>query len=406
MAVGNDALPVLHPVPGVRLAATAAGVSKPNRRDLALIELAPGGNAAAVFTENRFRAAPVVLAAANLATTAPRYLLVNTGNANAGTGERGHADARRCCEALASLVDCTPEAVLPYSTGVIGEPLPVGRIEAGLPALVDGLRADAWGDAAEAILTTDTRPKGASERVQVDGRTVTLTGIAKGSGMIRPNMATMLAFLATDAVIEPAVVQRLLGDAVAGSFNRITVDGDTSTNDACTLIASGNSAARIDPDTDPEGYQRFRAALSRVCESLARAIVRDGEGATREIAVTVRGARDDDEAARVAFAVAESPLVKTAVFAGDPNWGRILAAVGRAGVDDLDVTRVRVDLADYTIADGGGRVEDYEEAEAARRMAADELPVTIDLRRGKAGTTVWSCDFSYEYVRINADYRS
>ncbi|WP_163144160.1 bifunctional ornithine acetyltransferase/N-acetylglutamate synthase, partial [Arhodomonas sp. KWT] len=245
-----------------------------------------------------------------------------------------------------------------------------------------------------------------SERVQVDGRTVTLTGIAKGSGMIRPNMATMLAFLATDAVIEPAVVQRLLGDAVAGSFNRITVDGDTSTNDACTLIASGNSAARIDPDTDPEGYQRFRAALSRVCESLARAIVRDGEGATREIAVTVRGARDDDEAARVAFAVAESPLVKTAVFAGDPNWGRILAAVGRAGVDDLDVTRVRVDLADYTIADGGGRVEDYEEAEAARRMAADELPVTIDLRRGKAGTTVWSCDFSYEYVRINADYRS
>ncbi|WP_440997294.1 bifunctional glutamate N-acetyltransferase/amino-acid acetyltransferase ArgJ [Arhodomonas sp. SL1] len=405
MAVGDDALPVLHPVDGVRLATTAAGVSKPGRRDLTLIEAAEGGTAAAVFTANRFRAAPVRVAAEHLAAGAPRYLLINTGNANAGTGARGIEDARCCCAAVAETAGVSVTTVLPYSTGVIGEPLAAERIVDAVPGLTAELAADRWADAATAILTTDTRPKGASERLEIGGRTVTLTGIAKGSGMIRPNMATMLAFIATDAGLPAGLADELLRSAVASSFNRITVDGDTSTNDACTLLATGRAGVTID-GSDPVAREAFAAALQRVATALARAVVRDGEGATRELIVTVRGARDEAEAERVGFTVAESPLVKTAVFAGDPNWGRILAAVGRAGIVDLDAERVAIALGDYVIANDGGRVAGYEEAEAASRMAGTEVPVVVDLRRGDAVVTVHGCDLSYDYVRINADYRS
>ncbi len=387
------------------MAAVAAGVRKPGRLDLALLEMAPGGTAAAVFTTNRFRAAPVQVAETHLRDTSPRYLIVNTGNANAGTGPAGVDDARRCCQTLAEIAGCRESEVVPFSTGVIGEPLPVAPIVAGMPAAFDALDADGWAEAAEGILTTDTRPKGASERVTIDGQTVTVTGIAKGAGMIRPNMATMLAFIATDAALEPGLARRLLRDATAVSFNRITVDGDTSTNDACTLLASGRSGVRLD-DGNAAGCKAFAAALERVCAALARAVVRDGEGATREIQISVSGAASEAEAERVAFTVAESPLVKTAVFAGDPNWGRLLAAVGRAGIADLDVSRVRIALDDYVIAEEGGRTPTYDEREAARRMAAEVIPVHIDLDRGDSSATVWTCDFSYEYVRINADYRT
>ncbi len=405
MAVGNDTLPRLHPVPGIRVAAVAAGVRKPGRRDLALLEMAPGGSAAAVFTTNRFRAAPVQVAEAHLRDSSPRYLVVNTGNANAGTGSAGVDDARRCCRALAAIAECEESEVVPYSTGVIGEPLPVEPIVEGLPAVFDALDTDGWAEAAKGILTTDTRSKGASERITIDGQTVTVTGIAKGAGMIRPDMATMLAFIATDAALEPGLARRLLREATGRSFNRITVDGDTSTNDACTLLASGWSGVYIN-DGDGAGCKAFAAALERVCTTLARAVVRDGEGATREIQITVSGAASEAEAERVAFTVAESPLVKTAVFAGDPNWGRLLAAVGRAGIGDLEVSGVRIALDGYVIAEGGGRAASYDEDEAARRMAADIVPVDIDLGRGTAGATVWTCDFSYEYVRVNADYRT
>lgn len=405
MAVGWKGLSTLQPVAGVRIGTAKAGIKKPDRRDLTVFELAPGSTVAAVFTRNRFCAAPVQLAKQHLAVAAPRYLLINTGNANAGTGESGLAAALACCEALAAQAGCATEAVLPFSTGVIGEPLPVDRITAGLPEALAALAGDAWPVAAEAIMTTDTVPKGASRSFRVGEIEYVLTGISKGAGMIKPNMATMLAFLATDAPIAPAALQQALAEAVHGSFNRITVDGDTSTNDACILVATGAvGGAELSPGS--AGFAAFVEALQAVSLELAQAIVRDGEGATKLITVAVSEGADEAECERVAYAVAESPLVKTALFASDPNWGRILAAVGRAGIDDLDVSGVSLYLDDLLIAEHGSRVSNYQEEDAAARIAGEEVTIGIRLGRGTAAATVWTCDLSYDYVRINADYRS
>jgi len=404
MAVGDSPLPPLHPVAGVRLASGKAGIRRAGERDVVALELSETTRVAATFTRNQFRAAPVRIAEAHLAAGAPRYLLINTGNANAGTGAAGELAARSNCQALANLAGCRPEQVIPFSTGVIGEALPAKRIDAALPDLLQATTANGWADAADAIRTTDTRPKGRSLHLALDGGTVTLTGIAKGSGMIRPDMATMLAFVATDADIPDSLLRRLLRVAVAESFNRITVDGDTSTNDACVLMATGESGVQLDREgTD---LTRFREALTHLCQELAREIVADGEGATRVVSVRVREAASVAEAERTAFTVAESPLVKTALFAGDPNWGRILAAVGRAGMVDLAVEAVAIAIDDVAIAEGGCVSPHYNEAEAAKRMAQESFTLDIALGRGDHQVTVWTCDLSYEYIRINADYRS
>lgn len=403
MAVGFTGMPEMWPVAGFRIGVGSAGIKKPGRRDLVVMELAPGTECAAVFTRNAFCAAPVVLAREHRAKAWPRYLLINTGNANAGTGERGMRDARACCEALAQIVGCTPDEVLPFSTGVIGEPLPVDKIITALPATVAALSAHAWEDAAYGIMTTDTVPKAASRRLVIDGKTVTITGIAKGAGMIRPDMATMLCFVATDAALAQPLLQSCLEAAVNRSFNRITVDGDTSTNDACILAATGASGVHIEGG---EAYAIFSEAVAQVCEHLAQAIVRDGEGATKFITVDVAGGRDTEECLNVAYAVAHSPLVKTAFFASDPNWGRILAAVGRVGVPDLDLNAITIHLGDVCIVRNGGRAEDYEEAMGAAVMKEEEITIRIDLKRGTARERVWTCDFSYDYVRINAEYRT
>jgi glutamate N-acetyltransferase/amino-acid N-acetyltransferase len=404
MAVGYKGLPELHPVGGIRVGTASAGIKKAGRQDLTIMEIAEGAHGAAVFTRNAFCAAPVVVAREHLATAPPRYLLINTGNANAGTGRRGMEDAHRCCRAVADRQQVAAERVLPFSTGVIGEPLPVDKVVAAVPAALAAMTADGWQAAAGAIMTTDTVPKGASRRLRVDGAEVTITGIAKGAGMIRPDMATMLAFIGTDAEVEAGELQALLARAVDLSFNRISVDGDTSTNDACLLVATGASGARPAPGS--EGFAALETALVEICQELAQLIVRDGEGATKFIAIEVIGGRDADECSRVAYAVAHSPLVKTAFFASDPNWGRILAAVGRAGVDDLDLDAVRIDLGEVCIVRDGGRAEEYEEARGQAVMDREEIAVRIGLARGAARTTVWTCDFSYDYVRINAEYRT
>ncbi len=404
MAVGLESPPPLAPVTGVRLAAAAAGIKKDGALDLALLELAPGSQVAALFTRNAFCAAPVILARRHLQRTAPRYLLVNSGNANAGTGEQGLADARACCQAVARAAGCAPEAVLPFSTGVIGEPLPLAALTGAIPDLVRTLDADGWLAAARAIMTTDTVPKGASRRFELDGRPVTLTGIAKGAGMIRPDMATMLVFLATDAALAPAQLHACLQDAVARTFHCITVDGDTSTNDACVLAATGGSGVAVPAGSAAQ--RRFQEELEALCGELARAVVRDGEGATKFITVEVRGGRTEAECRQVAFAVAESPLVKTACFAGDPNWGRILAAVGRAGLPQLDIAAVRIHLGQVCLVRDGGRAPEYEEAQGAAAMAGPEIHIRIELGRGQACTRIWTCDLSYDYVRINAEYRT
>ena len=406
MAVGLHALPPLMPVPGVRLASTAAGIKKDGRPDLALLEIAPGSAVAAVFTRNAFCAAPVILARHHLSQGGARYLLINAGNANAGTGERGMKDALACCQALADVASCPPEAVLPFSTGVIGEPLPVPRIEAALPALVPALEVDGWAAAARAIMTTDTLPKGASRRFKLGGRTVTLTGIVKGAGMIRPDMATMLAFIATDAALSPRLLQHCLDEAVDRSFHCITVDGDTSTNDACVLVATGRGIPGVVEDADSPEAALFRHELTALCQTLAQAVVRDGEGASKFIAIEVRGGRNEAECRQVAYTVAHSPLVKTACFASDPNWGRILAAVGRAGLSGLDISLITIHLGDVFIVAGGGRAPGYEESQGAAAMAGEEISIRIDLGRGDAGATIWTCDLSYDYVRINAEYRT
>lgn len=404
MAVGQSSLPSLEPVAGIRLGSAAAGVRKPDELDLVIIELAVQSQVAAVFTRNQFRAAPVKLAQSHCRDADPRYLLINTGNANAGTGAAGERAAWQNCQALAALTDCHANQILPYSTGVIGELLPAERINQALPLALTDLSATGWARAADAIRTTDTRAKGRSQTLKLSAGPVTLTGIAKGSGMIRPDMATMLAFVATDALIEPSLLRRWLREAVAKTFNRISVDGDTSTNDACTLVATGHSGVALDADTN-DG-QAFLTALTSLCGELAREIVADGEGATRQLAVSVRAARSESEAERVGFCVAESPLVKTAVFAGDPNWGRILAAVGRAGVEDLALEAVSITLGDQVIVENGGVSPQYDEAKAAAYMAGTHIDCHIDLGRGNAEATIWGCDLSYDYVRINAEYRS
>lgn len=397
----------LHPVPGVRLGIAMAGVRKANRRDLTVIELAVGSAVAGVFTRNRFCAAPVQLCRTHLERSkSVRALLINTGNANAGTGEDGLVRAQSTCIALARLLDVAPEEVLPFSTGVIMESLPADRIQAGLPAALTDLDAAHWGEAAAAIMTTDTLPKAASRQVSIDGHTVTVTGIAKGAGMIRPNMATMLGFVATDATIAPGLLQALVTEAADLSFNRITIDGDTSTNDSFLLIATRQAAhAEITSLTTPQG-QALREAVVAVATQLAQAIVRDGEGATKFITVQVDGGRTTEECQRVAYAIAHSPLVKTAFFASDPNLGRILAAVGYAGIDDLDQALIDLHLDDVHVAKAGGRHPAYQEADGQRVMKQSEITVRVHLHRGPAQALVWTCDLSHDYVSINADYRS
>ena len=404
LPVGNDAL---HPIPGLTLGTAMAGIRKANRRDLTVVVLEPGASVAGVFTSNRFCAAPVQLCREHLATGAGmRAILVNTGNANAGTGADGMARARSTCAALGRLLGCAPEQVLPFSTGVIMETLPHERIEAGLPAALAAARADGWALAAEAIMTTDTVPKAASLTVQLGGRTVAVTGISKGAGMIRPNMATMLGFVATDAAIDPGLMQQLVTEAADGSFNCITIDGDTSTNDSFVLIATHRAGnAPVTSLASADG-RILRDAVVEVSRRLAQAIVRDGEGATKFITVQVEGGADVAECRKVAYAIGHSPLVKTAFFASDPNLGRILAAVGYAGIDDLDQTKIDLFLDDVHVVEGGGRRPSYREEDGQRVMKQSEILVRVGLHRGSATATIWTCDFSVDYVKINADYRS
>ncbi len=399
----------LHPVGGVRIGIAEAGMRKAGRRDLTVFGFDPGTRVAGVFTRNRFCAAPVQVCREHLGESrcAPvRAMVVNTGCANAGTGEPGLAAARASCDALGALLGVPPRQVLPFSTGVILEPLPLDRLRDGLPRAVAALSDDAWADAAAAIMTTDTVPKAASERVLIDGVAVHVTGIAKGAGMIRPDMATMLGFIATDAAVEPGLLAQLVREVADASFNCITVDGDTSTNDSLVIAATG--ACGLEPIADAASAQAraLRDALLRVAQRLAQAIVRDGEGATKFITIDVQGARSVAEARLVGYAVAHSPLVKTAFFASDPNLGRILAAVGYAGIDDLDVGGVELYLDDVHVATRGGRHPDYREADGQRVMAKPEIGVRIVLGRGARQATVWTCDLSHDYVSINADYRS
>ena len=391
-------------VAGVRLGTARAGIKYPDRRDLVVVELAAGTQAAAVFTRNAFCAAPVTVARTHLAAASPRYLVINTGNANAGTGRQGLADAEASCRSLAERTGCRSEEVLPFSTGVIGEPLPLFRLVTGLPEALATLRPDGWAEAAAGIMTTDTRPKWASRRLTLAGREVAITGIAKGAGMIRPDMATMLAFVATDAAVDPAPLREILHEAVADSFNAITVDGDTSTNDACLLLATGRSGASV-PATGGD-RARFATAVGELCVDLAQAIVRDGEGATKFITVRVEGGRDVAECRQVAYTIAHSPLVKTAFFASDPNWGRILAAVGRSGLDALDLERVTIHLDEVCIVRDGGRASDYTEEQGQRVMARPEIAIRVELGRGGAAARIWTTDLSFDYVRINAEYRT
>jgi len=391
---------------GVRLAATAAGIRYRDRDDLVVIALPAGTQCAAVMTRNAFQAAPVMVAREHLSATAPRFLLINAGNANAGTGARGLADARACCAALATLAGCSPEQVLPFSTGVIGEYLPVERITAALPALLAELHQNQWDAAARAIMTTDTVPKRATRHLELGGHLATVTGIAKGAGMIRPDMATMLAFLATDAAVSPAFLQTCLSQAVAGTLNAISIDGDTSTNDACVLAAAGTLGNDPIDASMPSEAARLVDAVTAVCDELATAIVADGEGATKLVRIEVDEAASPAEARQVADTIAHSPLVKTALFAGDPNWGRILAAVGRAGVQGLDIQGVRIWLDDVRIVVDGGRDLNYTEAAGRQVMAKDRFLIRVALGRGTAAARVLTCDLSYDYVRINAEYRT
>ena len=397
----------LHPVAGVRIGVAMAGVRKANRRDLVVFALDEGSAVAGVFTQNRFCAAPVQVCREHLAASpAARAIVINTGNANAGTGADGLSRARRTCATLAGLMGLKPQQVLPFSTGVIMETLPVERIEAGLPAAIAALQPANWGEAASGIMTTDTLPKAASRQVSIGGRSVTVTGISKGAGMIRPNMATMLGFVATDAAISAALLQPLVKEAADLSFNRITIDGDTSTNDSFVLVATGKAGnAPIMSLTSAEG-RALRDAVVAVSQQLAQAIVRDGEGATKFITVTVQGGRTVDECRLAAYAIAHSPLVKTAFFASDPNLGRILAAVGYAGIGDLDQGLIDLFLDDVHVVHQGGRQPSYQEADGQRVMKQSEITIRVHLHRGDAEATVWTCDLSHDYVSINADYRS
>ncbi len=412
MAV-NLPLPVaadLKPVAGLELGHAEAGVRKANRKDLLVMKLAPTATVAGVFTKNRFCAAPVQvckahLEAVRLSGTPIRALVVNTGNANAGTGEAGLAAANATCSALADLLGCDVAQILPFSTGVILEPLPVDRIQAGLPQALENLKTDNWYNAAEAIMTTDTQPKAASRTVNIGGHTITLTGISKGAGMIKPNMATMLGFVATDARVAQPVLEHLVKEAADQSFNAITIDGDTSTNDSFMLIATGAAPLEVNDTESPE-YAALAEAVIGLSRELAQMIVRDGEGATKFITIAVEEGASIEECRRVAYSIGHSPLVKTAFYASDPNLGRILAAIGYAGIDDLDVSKIQLYLDDVWVARNGGRNPDYQEADGQRVMKQSEITIRVKLARGSASATVWTCDLSHDYVSINADYRS
>jgi glutamate N-acetyltransferase / amino-acid N-acetyltransferase len=393
------------PIRGLRLGCTAAGIRYKGRNDLVAIELAAGSTCAAVFTRNAFCAAPVVVAREHLRAAAPRYLVVNSGNANAGTGDAGLVAARESCRLIATAAGCRPEEVLPFSTGVIGEPLPVERIGAAADALLADLSEDGWERAADAIMTTDTVRKLVSREVAVGDGTIRVTGMAKGAGMICPDMATMLAYVATDAAVEPGLLQRCLEEGVEPSFNAITVDGDTSTNDACVLVATGGSGVVVDTADSAAGRALFDA-VHDVCLALARAIVKDGEGATKLVTIDVEEAGDRDEARAVAYTIAHSPLVKTALFASDPNWGRILAAVGRAGLAGLDIRGVRIWLDHVQIVSAGGRDPAYTEAAGKAVVARPEFAIRVALGRGDAASRILTCDLSFDYVKINAEYRT
>ena len=398
----------LLPIRGLSLGIAAAGIKKSNRNDLLLMVLDEGSSVVGLFTQNRFCAAPVIVAKEHLSdlNSSVRALVINTGNANAGTGQQGIDSARLTCSAVARLLGCDADQVLPFSTGVIMEQLPLEKLIAGLPTAINNLKPDNWFDAAGSIMTTDIVPKAVSRQIQIKGRTVTITGIAKGSGMIRPNMATMLGYVATDASISQTLLQQILRHSADLSFNRITVDGDTSTNDAFILISTGQAGHDEIVDLNSEDFRSLQDAVTEVSVHLAQAIVRDGEGATKFITVQVEGGVDQDECAKVAYAIAHSPLVKTAFFASDPNLGRILAAIGYAGINDLDVNQIKLYLDEVLVAENGGRAGSYLEADGQRVMNQDEITVRVVLNRGDSSVTVWTCDFSYDYVKINASYRS
>ena len=401
----------LYPVPGVRWGIAEAGIRKANRKDLAVLLLDEGASVGAVFTQNRFCAAPVQICREHMAKNSGqslgiRAMLINTGNANAGTGHEGLIRAQSTCIELARALNLSPEQILPFSTGVIMESLPHERIAAGIPAALADARADNWANAAEAIMTTDTVPKAYSTRIKLGGATVTITGISKGAGMIRPNMATMLGFLATDACVSQALMAQLAKELADASFNRITIDGDTSTNDSFVVIASNQAMHTPVTSLDSLDGQTLRVAMMGIAQQLAQAIVRDGEGATKFMTIRVEGGKTGEECRQVGYAIAHSPLVKTAFFASDPNLGRILAAVGYAGITDLDQTRIDLYLDDVLVAKNGGRHADYVEADGQRVMKQSEITVRVVLGRGEAADTLWTCDLSYDYVKINADYRS
>lgn len=397
----------LHSVPGVKLGYAEAGIKKPGKKDLLIIALDSGSKVAGVFTKNRFCAAPVLVCQEHLSnTSAIRALLINTGNANAGTGESGLANAKRSCEEVARLLNLRQEEVLPFSTGVIMESLPIDRVVAGLPSCISQLKESNWLHAAHAIMTTDTAPKGASRQINIAGKTVTITGIAKGAGMIHPNMATMLGYVATDAAISQSLLVSLVKHAADKSFNRISVDGDTSTNDSFILIATGKSGLSEITDQSSAEYKTLSEAITDISIELAQAIVRDGEGATKFMTVKVNGGKNVEECEKVGFAIAHSPLIKTAFFASDPNLGRILAAIGYAGIQDLDVSNISLYLDDVLVAEKGGRAKSYKEEDGQKVMKQSEITIRIELSRGQISETFWTCDFSYDYVKINADYRS
>jgi len=402
----NELMQTMHPISGVYLGACAAKIKKNGKPDLVVMELAEGCLTAATFTQNAFCAAPVTLAKQNLAACSPRALVINSGNANAGTGEQGMLDAKQTCAWVAAELGCEPNQVLPFSTGVIGENLPMEKLQKGIPEVLANLSITGWPQACEAIMTTDLVPKAVSREVLVNGYSVMISGLSKGSGMIHPNMATMLGFVATNAKITQSCLQQCLSDAVKLSFNRITVDGDTSTNDACTLTASQQADMPTIDSTDSQAYQDFALAINAVMTELAQMIIRDGEGATKFVTISVEGGRDEEECLKVAHAVALSPLVKTALFASDPNWGRILAAVGRAGVANLDIDAVKLFLGEVCIVEEGGRSASYTEEAGQAVMDENEITITIQLNRGTVNEVVWTTDFSYDYVKINAEYRS
>lgn len=404
MAVGEQNLPEFAAIKGVRLGTTSAGIKKPGRQDLVIFELAAGSTTAGVFTKNAFCAAPVVLSKSHMQRSATKYFLINTGNANAGTGEQGMQDAIRCCAQLAGQTGVDTSEVLPFSTGVIGESLPVDKITAALPAALDALTEEGWVAAASGIMTTDTRPKGATRSLIIDGQLISISGISKGAGMICPNMATMLAFIATDGAVEQADLQSLLTDIADKSFNRITVDGDTSTNDSCMLVATGKSGLVLSPAHPAWGD--FAMAVEATLKELAQAIIRDGEGATKFVTIQVQQASSSEEALQTAYTIAHSPLVKTALFACDPNWGRILAAVGRAGIEQLDLEQLQIYLDEVCIVENGGRSSSYTEERGQQVMDQEEILIRVVLNRGSFSEELWTTDLSHDYVSINADYRS